>query len=125
MLIKSAAVLAVVSTLGSAAIAGPYANVESNAGWVGDDYTGAVTDVHVGYEGDLSTSAGWYIQGGPAFVSIDGEELETRYSGKVGLGVDVTERLNLYSELSALTASETFEMDDLNLGGKLGAKYSF
>ncbi len=125
MLIKSAAVLAVVSTLGSAAIAGPYANVESNAGWVGDDYTGAVTDVHVGYEGDLSTSANWYIQGGPAFVSIDEEELETRYSGKVGLGVDVTERLNLYSELSALTASETFEMDGLNLGGKLGAKYNF
>ncbi len=42
MLIKSAAALAVVSTLGSAAIAGPYANVESNAGCrLAMIYTGA------------------------------------------------------------------------------------
>ena len=125
MFIKSAAIVAAISTVGSAAIAGPYVNVESNAGWAGDDYTGAVTDLHVGWEGDLGTDAGWYIQGGPALVSADGEELESRYSGKVGIGVDVTERLNVYGELSALTASEDFEMEDLGVGGKVGAKFSF
>ena len=35
----------------SASIAGPYVNVETNASWTGDDYTGATTDLHVGYEG--------------------------------------------------------------------------
>ena len=32
----------------SAALAGPYVNVETNAGWTGADYTGAATDFHVG-----------------------------------------------------------------------------
>ena len=33
-----------------AALAGPYVNVETNAGWTGSEYNGAGTDVHVGYE---------------------------------------------------------------------------
>ena len=125
MILKSMATVVALSTISGAAIAGPYANVESNAGWSGDNYTGAVTDIHVGYEGDISDAASWYIQGGPALYSEDGQELETRFSGKVGIGVDVTKRLNLYSELSAMTASESFDMEDLGVGGKLGAKYSF
>jgi len=106
-----------------AALAGPYVNVETNAGWVGDDYSGAVTDLHVGYEGDLGESAAWYIQGGPALVSVDGEETETEVSGKVGASVAITERLGAYGELSMLTVDQDF--DDLNVGGKLGVKFSF
>jgi len=106
-----------------AALAGPYVNVETNAGWVGDDYSGAVTDLHVGYEGDLGESAAWYVQGGPALVSVDGEETETEISGKVGASVALTDRLGAYAELSMLTADQDF--DDLNVGGKLGVKFSF
>ena len=100
-------------------------NVETNAGWAGDDYTGAVTDLHVGYEGALGESASWYVQGGPAIVSLDGEEAEDRYSGKVGLGVGITERLSAYGELSAITESTELSFDDLNAGAKVGVKYSF
>ena len=46
----------------SAALAGPYVNVEPNASWTGDNYTGATTDFHVGYEGELGASS-WYVQG--------------------------------------------------------------
>ena len=36
-----------------AAIAGPYVNVENNAGFTGSDFTGQVTtDFHVGYESE-------------------------------------------------------------------------
>ena len=52
----------------SAALAGPYVNVEANASWTGDNYTGATTDFHVGYEGELGASS-WYVQGGPAIVA--------------------------------------------------------
>jgi len=125
-MIKSAlAALAALPILSTAALAGPYVNVETNAGWAGDDYTGAVTDLHVGYENDLGEDASWYIQGGPAIVSADGEEAETRYSGKVGIGVGITERVSAYGELSALTAETALEFDDLNVGGKLGVKYTF
>ena len=47
------AAVAAIPFMSSAALAGPYVNVENNAGWSGDDYTGAVTDLHVGFEGDL------------------------------------------------------------------------
>ena len=46
---KSAIALAAAAPLMAApALAGPYVNVETNAGWVGDDYSGATTDIHVG-----------------------------------------------------------------------------
>ena len=60
---------AALSLSAGAAVAGPYVNVETNAGWVGDDYTAAVTDIHAGFEGPIGESAGWYVQGGPALLS--------------------------------------------------------
>ena len=124
-MIKSVfAAVAATPFLASAAVAGPYVNVETNAGWVGDDYTAATTDIHVGYEGDLGESAAWYVQGGPALVSVDGEETETEISGKAGLGVDVTESVNVYGEISFLTADNSFD-EDLGVGAKAGVKWSF
>ena len=124
-MIKSVfAAVAATPFLASAAVAGPYVNVETNAGWVGDDYTAATTDIHVGYEGDLGESAAWYVQGGPALVSVDGEETETEISGKAGLGVDVTESVNIYGEVSFLTDGGSFE-DDLGVGAKAGVKWTF
>ncbi len=123
-MIKSVfAATAALSMSAGAALAGPYVNVETNAGWVGDDYTGAATDLHVGYEGPVGESAAWYVQGGPTIVSPDGAESETEFSGKVGASVAVTEQLGIYGELSAITTQQEF--DDLNVGGKLGVKYSF
>tara|TARA_B100000530_G_scaffold71370_1_gene42079 strand:+ start:106 stop:486 length:381 start_codon:yes stop_codon:yes gene_type:complete len=119
------AATAALSMSAGAALAGPYVNVESNASWSGDDYVGAITDIHVGFGGDLGEDASWYVQGGPAILAVDGAENETRYSGKVGVAADLTDSLGIYGELSALTASDSFEMDDLGLGGKLGATFSF
>jgi len=104
-----------------AALAGPYVNVETNAGWVGDDYTAATTDLHVGFEGEAG-AASYYIQAGPAIVAVDGEETDTQFSGKAGVGVPVTDALGVYGELSFLTADDA---DDLGVGGKLGLKYNF
>ena len=119
------AATAALSMSAGAALAGPYVNVESNASWSGDDYAGAITDIHVGFGGDLGEDASWYVQGGPAILAVDGVENETRYSGKVGVAADLTDSLGIYGELSALTASDSFEMDDLVVGGKLGATFSF
>ena len=105
----------------SAALAGPYVNVETNAGWVGDDYTAATTDLHVGFEGEAG-AASYYIQAGPAIVAVDGEETDTQFSGKAGLGLPVSDAIGVYGELSFLTAEDE---DDFGLGGKLGVKYNF
>ena len=123
---KSAfAAVAALPVLGSAAIAGPYVNIETNAGYAGSDYVGATTETHIGFDGDLGESAGWYVQAGPAFVNNDGEDGVTELSGKVGIGADVTERLNVYGELAAITTGEIDFDEDLNIGVKAGVKYSF
>ena len=72
-----------------AALAGPYVNVEANAGWVGDDYKATTTDIHVGYEGEVG-AASYYVQGGAAVVAVDGVDTETQFSGKAGLGIPVS-----------------------------------
>ena len=124
-MIKSVfAAAAALSVSAGAALAGPYVNVETNAGYTGNDYNGSVTDLHIGYEGALGENAGYYIQGGPAIVAVDGQENETEISGKAGVGVDVTEQVNLYGEVSFLTADQAWG-DDLGLGVKAGVKYSF
>ncbi len=120
-MIKSVfAAAAALSMSAGAAVAGPYVNVETNAGWVGDDYSAATTDLHVGFEGPVGEDASWYVQGGPALVAIDGEDTETEFSGKAGLGVAVTDQLGLYGEVSFLTGD-----DDTNYGAKIGAKFNF
>ena len=121
-MIKSAIALAAAAPLMAApALAGPYVNIEANAGWTGDDYTGATTDVHVGYEGEVG-AASYYVQAGPAIVAADGVDTETQFSGKAGLGVPVSDALGVYGEVSFLTADDS---DDLGVGGKLGVKYNF
>ena len=121
-MIKHAIALAAAAPLMAApALAGPYDNVETNAGWTGDDYTGATTDIHVGYEGEIG-AASYYVQGGPAVVAVDGADTETEFSGKAGVGIPVSEAIGVYGEVSFLTADDS---DDLGVGGKLGVKYNF
>ena len=115
------AATAALSMSAGAALAGPYVNVETNAGWVGDDYTAATTDLHVGFEGEAG-AASYYVQAGPAIVAVDGEETDTQFSGKAGVGVPVTDALGVYGEMSFLTADND---DDFGVGGKLGVKYNF
>ena len=121
-MIKSVfAATAALSMSAGAALAGPYVNVEANAGWTGYDYTGATTDIHVGYEGEVG-AASYYVQAGPAIVAVDGADTETEFSGKAGLGIPVSDALGVYGEVSFITAEDA---DDLGVGGKLGVKYNF
>ena len=116
-----AAAAAAIALAPAAALAGPYVNVETNAGWVGDDYTAATTDLHVGYEGEAG-AASYYVQAGPAVVAVDGQDTDTQFSGKAGIGVPVSDAIGVYGEMSFLT---TEDEDDFGLGGKLGVKYNF
>ena len=116
-----AAAAAAVAFAPAAALAGPYVNVEANAGWTGDNYTNTTTDIHVGYEGEVGT-ASYYVQAGPAVVAVDGVDTETEFSGKAGVGIPVSEAIGVYGEVSFLTAEDD---DDFGLGGKLGLKYNF
>ena len=129
MSIKStlAAAAAAPFLLSSAAFAGPYVNVEANASYPDGDYTGATTDVAVGFEGTASEGKiAYYIQGGPAFVhSESADDTEPEFSGKAGASLAINEDLSVYGEISGISDEDSAGEDIINFGGKIGAKFVF
>ena len=127
MSIKStiAAVAASPFLLAGAAFAGPYVNVESNISYPDGDYSGATTDLAIGYEGAISETADFYVQGGPSFLAVDGTDgSESEFSGKIGASVAATDSLGVYGELSGITGEKSGD-DIVNWGAKRGAKFTF
>ena len=118
-----AAAAAAIALAPAAALAGPYVHVEANSGWTGSDYNSTTTDLHVGYEGELSESASYYVQGGASVVSPDGGESDTVPSGKAGLGLALTDAFGAYGEVSFVGSGDADI--DRGYGGKLGVKYNF
>ena len=111
----------------SAAFAGPYVNVEANASKPDGDYTGATTDLAIGYEGTTSEGkVAYYIQGGPAFVHDEAaDDTETQFSGKVGASIGINEVLAVYGEVSGISDEDSTGDDIINFGCKIGAKFTF
>ena len=117
---KSIIAAGILLASGSAAIAGPYVNLESNSGRIGNEYTGTLIELHKGYEGQIGDSdAGYYVQAGPAFTLPNGEDAETNLSGKAGVVYDVTENVELYKEVYFITGADT------QWNVKAGATYRF
>ena len=110
-----------------AAFAGPYVNVEANASYPDGDYTGATTDVAVGFDGTASEGKiAYYIQGGPAFVHDEAaDDTETQFGGKVGASVGISEDLSVYGEISGISNEDAAGEDIVDFGGKVGAKFTF
>ena len=129
MSIKStlAAAAAAPFLLSSAAFAGPYVNVEANASYPDGDYTGATTDVAVGFEGTASEGKiAYYVQGGPAFVHDEAaDDTETQFSGKLGASVGINEDLSVYGEISGISDEDASGEDIDNWGAKAGVKFTF
>ena len=102
----------------SAAIAGPYANIENNTKYSGDTYGGTETEVHAGYDfGD------WSVQGGPVFINPRGEAGTAEYSLKVAGSLELREDLEAYGEVTAVTVDKF--NDGVDFGTKVGVTYMF
>ena len=128
MSIKStiAAIAASPFLLAGAAFAGPYVNVESNISYPDGDYSGATTDLHIGFEGSLGEKADYYVQGGPTFIAVDGTDgSEGEFSGKVGVNVAATDSVGIYGELSGVSDEDSSGDDIVNWGAKAGVKFVF
>ena len=99
-MIKSVfAATAALSVSAGAAFAGYHVNVETNAGWTGDDYSGFYDRFPPGWEGPIGESGSYYVQGG-AYVAPDGGDSDVVPSGKAGLGFALTDSLGAYGEVS-------------------------
>ena len=67
----------------------------------------------------MEKKGSYYIQAGPAFVAVDGEDTESEFSGKVGATYEVAENVEVYGEYSFITG------DELGSGVKTGVTYRF
>ena len=115
--------LAIAASLFSApAMAGVYANVETNASYTGADYESRATDLHVGYENTVGV-LDWYAQGGKTINAVDGADSDSAWSGKVGGSVSATDKLGVYGEFSFANVAD--EEIANTYGTKLGVKYTF
>ena len=92
------------------AIAGPYANIETNI-----DRDSSLVEIHKGYEGSIGEDASWFVQAGPAFVDSKRE-----LSGKAGVSYAVNETVEVYGEYSFETGGK-----GLGSGVKAGVTYTF
>ena len=124
-IISKIALLGALSTVAvSPAIAGPFANIESNTSYFGDDRLNTTTDLHLGYEHDINDKVTVSIQAGPSFVNMPDADYEHEISGKVAISADVSESLNIYGEAYAITVQRDIEAD-FPIDLKVGARYSF
>ena len=104
---------------GTAAVAGPYVNTESNSGFIGSDALGTTIEIHGGYEGEITEGVGYYVQAGPALVLPEEGSNDTQFSGKAGVVAEVTEKFAVYGEYAFITG------DDFGSNVKAGATYRF
>jgi|TARA_B100000085_G_scaffold3337_1_gene3081 hypothetical protein len=114
---KPLAFASAIALAGAPAMAesGVYVNPEYNAGFTGSKFAGSSLELHVGYE-----EGPWYIQAGPALAN-DGSDSEWGMSAKTGLSAAVSEKADLYTEVSYAK----FKDSDAGYGIKLGSKYRF
>jgi hypothetical protein len=123
MIKTTLAALAAAPLFAGAAMAGPYVNVEANSGFTGSNYSGTNIDTHVGYEGALGATAGWYVQAGATIVAPDGGASDTVPSGKAGISAGLTEQLSAYGEVSFVGSGVAGV--DRSYGTKAGLKFTF
>jgi len=102
-IITSGLLLGAAYGLMAPAIAGPYVNVESEAGFSGSDYVGSYVHSHLGYEQKVGTNTKVYGQIGPTVVFQDNQALSTRLGAKVGGKVVITPKADLYGEFKMVT----------------------
>ena len=122
---KSIIAAGALCVLSAPAFAGPYANIENNAAWLGTDLEVGITEVHAGYEVQAGEDVQLYIQAGPAFVYVEDVDTQTEVSGKVGISADLNQEFNVYGEVAFITSDQEFNTDDLALATKIGATYRF
>ncbi len=116
---KPLALASAIALAGAPAMAegldGLYVNPEYNAGFSGSKFAGSSLELHLGYE-----EGPWYVQAGPALAN-DGSDSEWGMSAKTGLSGSVSEKMDLYTEVSYAKFRDT----DAGYGVKLGSKYRF
>ena len=101
----------------TAAIAGPYVNLEATGSYPDGAYTSGGLEAVVGYEGETPGGIGWYVSGGPTVTHTESADEfgDVEFIGYLGGSYD-----KFYGEISGVTAE-----DDVDWSAKAGVKFTF
>tara|TARA_B100001057_G_scaffold68356_1_gene62093 strand:+ start:110 stop:481 length:372 start_codon:yes stop_codon:yes gene_type:complete len=123
-MIKStiAALAATPLLFSGAAFAGPYVNVEANGSYPDGTYSSGNLEFQLGYEGLTTNGISWYVSGGPTVQHTETADKfgDSEFIGYLGGSKGLTEKVGVYGEISGATNDSKFDV-----GGKIGAKYTF
>jgi hypothetical protein len=118
------AIAAVAATpfLASAAFAGPYVESKNTGAVVDGDYSGAQTEVRVGYEEKFEDGVTVFGEIGPGYEWNDGGANEGVAVGEVGVNFPIVE--NLTGKVK-VAGEYGFDSEVFALGGEIKIRYSF
>ena len=116
------AALAAAPLFSSAAMAGPYVNVEANGSYPDGTYSSGNLELQIVYEGTTEGGLSWYVSGGPTVkhTETSDEFGDVELAGFIGGSKGITEKVSAYGELYGATNN-----DDFDVSGKVGARYKF
>jgi hypothetical protein len=119
------AIAAVAATpfLASAAFAGPYVESKTTGAIVDGDYTGAQTELRVGYEQKLDSGITLFAEIGPGYewnnVGLGNEAVAV---GELGATFPVGESVSIKAKVAG---EHSFDSEIFALGGELKVRYAF
>lgn len=115
--------LAVLPLLTAPAMAAPYVESKSTGAIVDGDYTGAQTELRIGYEQKLDSGITLFAEIGPGYewnnVGIGNEAVAV---GEVGANFPVGESVSIKAKF---TGEHGFDSEIFALGGELKVRYTF
>ena len=118
------AIAAVAATpfLASAAFAGPYVESKTTTALVDGDYTGAQTELRVGYDAAVGNGVTLFGEIGPGYEWRNGQDGQGVAVGEVGVNFPIANNL---SGKFKVAGEYGFDSEVFGLGGELKVRYSF
>jgi hypothetical protein len=122
MIKSTIAALAAAPLFAGAAMAGPYVESKTTTALVDGDYTGAQTELRVGYDEKIGNGVSVFGEIGPGYEWRNGEDGQGVAVGEVGINFPIANQLTGKFKVAG---EYGFDSEVFGLGGELKVRYSF
>jgi len=114
--------LAALPLMAAPAMAAPYVESKTTGDMVDGDYTGAQTELRIGYEQKLNGGVTLFGEIGPGYEWRTGEDGQAVAVGEVGATFPVGESVAIEAKVAGEYGAQT---EVFGLGGELKVRYTF
>ena len=119
---KQLIALAALPMIAAPAMAAPYVESKTTGALVDGDYTGAQTELRVGYDAAVGNGVTLFGEIGPGYEWRNGQDGQGVAVGEVGVNFPIANKL---SGKVKVAGEYGFDSEVFGLGGELKVRYSF